>query len=145
MSRPAGVLRGLHFQTPPHAQAKLVRCVRGGIWDVAVDIRAGSPTFAKWVAVELTADNGLQLFIPVGFAHGFVTLEPDTEVEYKTSDVYAPDCEGGVIWNDPELQIAWPVVGDAPILSEKDGRLGTLAELAPPFAYDGRPLTAVEL
>ena len=100
MSQPVGVLRGLHFQRPPHAQDKLVRCVRGRIWDVAVDVRSGSPTYGRWVAAELSAENGRQLFVPVGFAHGFITLEPDTEVEYKVSDVYAADCEGGLIWNE---------------------------------------------
>src|SRR5277367_5874425 len=95
MSRAPGVLRGLHFQRPPHAQAKLVRCVRGRIWDVAVDIRAGSPTYGRWAGAELTADNGLQLYVPTGFAHGFVTLEPDTEVEYKVSAFYDRGSEGG--------------------------------------------------
>jgi dTDP-4-dehydrorhamnose 3,5-epimerase len=144
MSRERGVLRGLHFQTPPHAQAKLVRCVRGGIWDVAVDIRIGSPTYAQWVARELTAENGVQTFVPVGFAHGFITLKPDTEVEYKTSDFYAPECEGGVIWNDPDLGLPWPIPGSGPVLSEKDLRLSTLAKLNSPFEYDGHPLTPLD-
>jgi dTDP-4-dehydrorhamnose 3,5-epimerase len=144
MSRTAGVLRGLHFQRPPHAQAKLVRCVRGAIWDVAVDLRLGSPTFARWVACVLSADNGLQLFIPVGFAHGFVTLEPDAEVEYKASAYYAPECEGGLSWDDPTLDIPWPLAGNRPNLSDKDRGLPTLAEFASPFVYDGRPLTPLD-
>jgi dTDP-4-dehydrorhamnose 3,5-epimerase len=118
--------------------------VRGSIWDVAVDVRVGSPTYSEWVAQELTSNNGLQLFVPVGFAHGFITLEPDTEVQYKTSDFYAPGCEDGVIWNDPELNLPWPIAGDGPILSEKDTRLGALAELKSPFEYAGYPLTALE-
>jgi dTDP-4-dehydrorhamnose 3,5-epimerase len=140
MSRVAGVLRGLHFQRPPHAQAKLVRCVRGRVWDVAVDIRSGSPTYGKWVSRELSPENGLQLFIPTGFAHGFLALEPQTEVAYKTSDVYAPDCDGGLIWNDPDIAIRWPLGEDSPLLSDKDRELKTLAEFASPFAYDGTPL-----
>ena len=144
MSRAAGTLRGLHFQRPPHAQAKLVRCVRGRIWDVAVDIRSRSPTYAKWVACELTDDNGLQLFLPTGFAHGFLTLEPDTEVEYKASDVYEPASEGGLVWNDPNLNISWPLIGRDPILSDKDRALGSLAEFESPFAYDGTPLGTLE-
>ena len=140
-----GVLRGLHFQKPPHAQAKLVRCVRGAIWDVAVDLRGGSPTYAQWVACELTADNGLQLYVPVGFAHGFVTLQPDSEVEYKTSDYYAPDCEGGIIWNDASLALPWPLPAAGAALSDKDLVLPKLADFETPFAYDGEPLTALDL
>ena len=138
----AGTLRGIHFQTPPHAQAKLVRCVRGRIWDVAVDLRAGSPTFAKWVAAELTAERGEQLYIPVGFGHGFVTLEPDTEVAYKTSDFYAPECDEGLAWDDPEIAIQWP--NSDPLLSDKDCALPSLAGWTSPFPYDGRPLAALE-
>ena len=144
MSRDVGVLRGLHYQAPPHAQDKLVRCIRGRIWDVGVDIRRGSPTFGKWVAAELSADNGHQLFIPVGFAHGFVTLEPDTEVEYKCSALYAPETEGGLIWNDPTLALPWPVPADGPILSPKDLVLPPLNEAASPFAYDGVPLEPID-
>jgi dTDP-4-dehydrorhamnose 3,5-epimerase len=141
LSRSALVLRGLHFQAPPRAQDKLVRCVRGRIWDVAVDVRHGSPTYGRWVAAELSADNGRQLFVPVGFAHGFLTLEADTEVEYKVSDTYAADCDGGLIWSDPGLAIEWPLNGGAPVLSEKDARLPPLAEFQSPFAYDRDPLT----
>ncbi|MBI0435228.1 dTDP-4-dehydrorhamnose 3,5-epimerase [Roseomonas sp. KE0001] len=126
-----GTLRGLHFQTPPHAQAKLVRVLRGRILDVAVDLRAGSPTYGQHVAAELSAENGLQLYVPVGFAHGFCTLEPDTEVAYKVTDTYAPDCDKGLLWNDPALAIEWPVGPDAAILSEKDQRQPLLRDLPP--------------
>lgn len=132
LSEHARVLRGLHFQAPPHAQDKLVRVVRGRVWDVAVDIRRGSPTYGKWVAAELSAENDTQIFVPVGFAHGFVTLEPATEVLYKVSDIYAPETEGGIIWNDPDLAIPWPFDGD-PSLSSKDAVLPRFAEFESPF------------
>lgn len=140
-SRAAGTLRGIHFQRPPHAQAKLVRCLRGRIWDVAVDLRAGSPTYGKWVAAELTAAGGEQLFVPVGFGHAFLTLEDDCEVAYKTSDFYAPECDAGIAWNDADLGIAWPLQQGWPHLSDKDAGLGSLRDFASPFDYDGRPLT----
>ena len=124
-----GTIRGLHFQRPPRAQAKLVRCVRGSIMDYAVDVRRGSPTYGKYVAAELTAEGGEQLFVPVGFAHGFVTLEPDVEIAYKVSDLYAPDCEGGVIWNDPDLAIDWPVSAEDAITSDKDKILPRLKDM----------------
>ena len=143
-SRPAGTLRGIHFQTPPHAQAKLVRCLRGRIWDVAVDLRAGSPTYGQWVAAELTAAGGEQLFIPAGFGHGFLTLEPDTEVAYKVDDFYAPACDGGIAWDDPDLAISWPLPGATPELSDKDARLPALKDFVSPFAYDGRPLQLLD-
>jgi dTDP-4-dehydrorhamnose 3,5-epimerase len=143
LSRSPWVLRGLHFQTPPRGQDKLVRCVKGKIWDVAVDVRRGSPSFGQWVAAELSAENGCQLFVPVGFAHGFLTLEPDTEVEYKVSDLYAPDNDGGLIWNDPALNVAWPLGDAQPVLSDKDRRLPSVADFDSPFAYDGDPLTAL--
>lgn len=140
LSRPAGTIRGLHFQTPPHGQGKLVRCTRGRIMDYAVDIRRGSPTYGRHVAAELTAENGHQLWVPVGFAHAFCTLEPDCEVVYKVTDYYAPQNDGGLRWDDPEIGIAWPLPASGPVLSEKDTKLPTLAEFDSPFAYDGEPL-----
>lgn len=140
LSVPAFTLRGLHFQSPPRAQDKLVRCIRGRIYDVAVDIRRGSPSYGQWVGAELSAGNGDQLFIPVGFAHGFVTLEPDCEVTYKCSDTYAPASDGGIRWDSAGID--WPIpAGAAPELSDKDKVQPTLAEFDSPFAYDGRPLT----
>jgi dTDP-4-dehydrorhamnose 3,5-epimerase len=144
LSRPVGVLRGLHFQAPPHAQVKLVRCLRGRIWDVAVDIRDGSPSFGRWVGAELSAENGRQLYVPAGFAHGFITLEPDTEVEYKVTDFYDRDSEGGLIWNDPTLALPWPLPPGGPVLSDKDVLLPRLADFKSPFAYDGVPLAPLE-
>lgn len=139
LSVPAFTLRGLHFQTPPHGQDKLVRCIRGRIYDVAVDVRAGSPTYGQWVGAELSAENGHQLFVPVGFAHGFLTLEDNCEVTYKVSDVYAPQCDGGIRWDS--VGIDWPLpAGTAPELSPKDTQLPGLAEFDSPFPYDGRPL-----
>ena len=119
-------LRGLHFQLPPAEQVKLVRVVRGVIWDVAVDIRVGSPTFGRWAGVELSAENFRQFYIPAGYAHGFCVLSDEAEVLYKTSHVYSPDHERGILWNDPELQVRWPVT--EPLLSERDRRAPTLAE-----------------
>ena len=142
-SRPIGTIRGIHFQRPPHAQAKLVRCLRGRIMDYAVDLRRGSPTFGHQVAAELSAENGLQLFVPVGFGHAFVTLEPDVEVAYKVSDIYAPDCDGGIVWNDPTIAIAWPLPETGPVLSPKDTKLPTLADFDSPFAYDGVPIASL--
>ncbi|WP_286948698.1 MULTISPECIES: dTDP-4-dehydrorhamnose 3,5-epimerase [Brevundimonas] len=138
-----GTIRGLHFQRPPYAQAKLVRCARGSIMDYAVDVRRDSPTYGKWVSALLSADNGSQLYVPVGFAHAFITLEPDTEVIYKVSAAYAPDCDGGLLWNDPEIGIDWPLPALGPILSDKDAALPPLAEFDSPFDYDGVPLTAL--
>ena len=124
LSRTAFTLRGLHFQAPPHGQDKLVRCIRGSVFDVAVDVRRGSPTYGQWVGTELSADNGHQLFIPIGFAHGFVTLEPDCEVTYKCSEMYAPEADGGIRWDDPAIGIVWPLsAGVSPELSDKDRRL----------------------
>ncbi len=139
-SGPAGTLRGIHFQTPPHAQAKLVRCLRGRVWDVAVDLRNGSPTYGQSVATELTAARGEQFYVPAGFGHAFLTLEPDCEVAYKTSDFYAPECDTGIAWDDPDLAIAWPLEGRAPELSDKDAKLPAFKDFVSPFAYDGRPL-----
>lgn len=113
-----GVLRGLHFQNNPHAQGKLVRVAKGSVIDVAVDIRMDSPTYGQHVAVELSASNNKQFWIPVGFAHGFVSLEDDTIFCYKCTDYYAPDCEGGLLWNDEDLKIDWGI--DNPLVSEKD-------------------------
>jgi dTDP-4-dehydrorhamnose 3,5-epimerase len=143
-SAPAFTLRGIHFQTPPHVQAKLVRCLRGRIWDLAIDLRRGSPSYGKWVAAELSGDKGEQLYIPGGFGHAFLTLEPDCEVAYKTSDFYAPDCDGGIRWDDPSLAIPWPLAGRLPELSDKDKALPLLSEFASPFPYDGRPLQPLE-
>lgn len=144
-SAEVGTLRGLHFQTPPRSQAKLVRCVRGSIMDYAVDVRAGSPTWGQWVAAELSAENGRQLFVPVGFAHAFCTLRPDTEVIYKVSDTYAPECDGGVAWDDPTINIKWPLPASGPVLSDKDRNLPRLKDIKSPFAYDGLPLRPLEV
>jgi dTDP-4-dehydrorhamnose 3,5-epimerase len=127
-SAAVGTLRGLHFQTPPFAQNKLIRVARGRILDVAVDVRRSSPTFGKYVAVELSAENWRQLLIPIGFAHGFVTLEPDTEVLYKTTAVYSPANDCGVAWNDPDIGIVWPLPESGPLLSDKDRRCPQLRE-----------------
>lgn len=129
LSATVGTVRGLHFQSEPFAQAKLIRVVRGSILDVAVDIRRSSPTYGKHVAVELSAENGRQLFVPVGFAHGFCTLESDTEIEYKVSAYYSAANDHGLAWNDPDLKIAWPVDPARAVLSDKDCRQPTLAEL----------------
>lgn len=129
LSRDRGVLRGLHCQIGPNAQGKLVRCIRGAIWDVAVDARAGSPTFGRWVATELSAENWRQLWVPVGFLHGFCTLLPDTEVLYKVTAPYDRDAERGAIWNDPTLAIPWPIDAAEVVLSGKDQTLPRWAEL----------------
>ena len=123
-----GTLRGLHFQKAPHPQAKLVRVLKGAIYDVAVDVREGSPSFGRWVGAELTAERGEQLFVPRGFAHGYCTLTDDCELSYKVDGLYAPQAEGGVIWNDPDLAIPWPIEGE-PVLSEKDEVLPRLKDL----------------
>lgn len=129
-----GVLRGLHYQLPPHAQGKLVRVVRGAVWDVAVDIRPGSPTFGQWVAETLTEDNHKQLWLPPGFAHGFVVLSDSADFLYKTTAYYAPECDRGIRWDDPELAIAWPQVAGGYLLSEKDQRQPLLAQAQLPPA-----------
>jgi len=125
-----GVLRGLHFQSPPHAQGKLVRCVAGAVFDVAVDIRRSSPNFGRWVGVELSADNHRQLWVPPGFAHGFLVLSDSADFLYKTTDTYAPQAEGAVRWDDPAIGIIWPNVGAPPLLAEKDLKAPLLAEAA---------------
>jgi dTDP-4-dehydrorhamnose 3,5-epimerase len=139
-SKRAGTLRGLHFQLPPVAQAKLVTVLQGRILDIAVDIRRGSPTFGKYASVELSAATGRQLYIPVGFAHGYLTLEDDVALMYKVSDYYAPSYESGIRWSDPDIGIPWPFKDADIITSDKDGRLPFLKELVSPFAYDGQPL-----
>ena len=147
-SKRAGTLRGLHFQCPPAAQAKLVSVLRGRIFDVAVDIRRGSPTFGKHVSKELSAKSGYQLYVPIGFAHGFISLDDDTLVLYKVSDYYVPAQDSGVRWDDPEIAIQWPFKAGDIIMSDKDQQLPLLKELASPFAYDGyplAPLTVLEL
>ena len=122
-----GVLRGLHFQKEPYAQAKIVRCVRGEIYDVAVDLRKNSPTFGRYVSVELSEENKFMVYVPKGFAHGFLVLSENAEVIYKVDNVYAPGYEGGLIWNDEDIEIKWSV--DNPIISQKDRNLPTLKEL----------------
>lgn len=134
MSQAAGTLRGLHMQTPPHAQAKLVRCGRGRLFDVAVDIRKGSPTYGQWFGVELSFGNGRQLLIPAGFLHGFVTREPDTEICYKCTAHYAPDCDRSVRFDDPAIGIDWGLEG-APVLSAKDAAAPLLADIDNPFGF----------
>jgi dTDP-4-dehydrorhamnose 3,5-epimerase len=129
-----GTVRGMHYQNPPHAQAKLVRVSRGSILDVVVDIRRGSPTYGQYVAEELSAENWNQLYIPIGFAHGFCTLAPDTELQYKVSDYYAPESDAGILWNDATLDIAWPDFAGAQ-LSPKDLTLSRFADIDTPFGY----------
>jgi dTDP-4-dehydrorhamnose 3,5-epimerase len=126
----AGVLRGLHYQLPPQAQGKLVRVVQGAAWDVAVDIRPGSATFGRWFGLELSADNKRQLWIPAGFAHGFVALEDDTHFLYKTTDVWSKACERSILWNDPAIAVAWPIPPGlaAPLVAPKDAAAPVLAQ-----------------
>ncbi|RMB12418.1 dTDP-4-dehydrorhamnose 3,5-epimerase [Eilatimonas milleporae] len=136
LSREAGVLRGLHFQRPPHAQGKLVRVTRGRVQDVIVDLRKGSPTYGAHEAVELSAENWRQLWVPPGFAHAFCTLEPDTEFVYKVTDFYAPEADDGLRFDDPDLGIAWPFPSEALILSDKDRTLGSFKDFDSPFTYE---------
>lgn len=135
LSRKAGTVRGLHFQIPPHAQGKLVRVLRGAIYDVAVDLRVGSPSYGAYAGIRLCADTREQLYIPPGFAHGFCTLKDDTEVLYKVDDYYAPECEKGVFWKDPALGIDWPVDEETATLSDKDRAYPFLSDLPPYFTY----------
>ena len=132
-SHEAGTIRGLHFQAPPQAQAKLVHVLRGSVYDVAVDLRRGSPTYGKWCGATLTAAGGEQIFVPRGFAHGYCTLEKGAVVAYKVDGYYAPDLEGGIRWDDADIGIAWPVAAGMAIVSEKDGRLPGFAALQSPF------------
>jgi len=132
----AGTIRGLHFQRPPHAQAKLVRVLRGSIFDVAVDLRIGSPTFGVWVAERLSASGGEQLFVPRGFAHGFYTLEAGTEVAYKVDGFYSSECDSGIVWNDLTLDIPWPSKSGV-TLSDKDRELPTFDKRQSPFLFEG--------
>lgn len=134
LSRDVGTIRGLHFQAPPHAQGKLVRCGRGALFDVAVDIRKNSPTYGQWIGEELSFENGKQLWVPPGFAHGFVTRAPDTEIIYKCTDYYAPECDGAVRWDS--CGIDWAFEGD-PILSDKDADAPALADFDSPFTFEG--------
>ncbi|QLL44322.1 dTDP-4-dehydrorhamnose 3,5-epimerase [Sulfitobacter pontiacus] len=136
MSATTNTVRGLHFQAPPHAQDKLVRCGRGALFDVAVDIRNGSPTYGQWFGVELSFENGKQLLVPAGFAHGFVTRCPETEIIYKCSDYYAHAAEGAIAWDDPDIGIDWGL-GDLPqVLSDKDAQAPSLADLDSPFTFE---------
>ncbi|WP_328804249.1 dTDP-4-dehydrorhamnose 3,5-epimerase [Roseibium aggregatum] len=135
LSTEKGVLRGLHFQTPPFAQDKLVRVSRGAVFDVIVDIRKGSPTFAKWVGVEISAAKWNQVLVPKGFAHGFVTTEPNTELLYKVTDYYSRECDRSINFNDPEIGVDWPVDRSSVILSEKDKTAPLLADIETGFVY----------
>ena len=136
LSLDIGTVRGLHCQMPPHEQAKLVRCSRGRLFDVVVDIRMGSPRFGQWIAEELSAENGKQLFIPAGFLHGFITLETNTEIMYKCSDYYAPDCDVSVRFDDPDIAIDWPIETVRAILSDKDDAALRFADFQSPFVYE---------
>ena len=127
LSVEAGTLRGLHFQKPPHSEVKMVRCLQGAIWDVIVDLRAGSMTFGKWFGAELTAQNRTMMYVPKGFAHGFISLQPNSEILYLVSAHYSPETEGSLLWSDPNVKIIWPI---APVfISQKD--------------RNGKPLTAL--
>jgi len=142
-SKRAGTLRGLHFQVPPAAQAKLVSVVRGRILDVVVDIRRGSPTFGRHASVELSAESGRQVYVPEGFAHGFVTLEDEVVVMYKASAFYSPAHDCGIYWNDPDIGFPWPFKDSEVVVSDKDKRLPSLKEFVSPFAYDGNPFASL--
>lgn len=134
LSAKPGTIRGLHFQSVPHVQGKLVRCTAGALFDVAVDIRCGSPTYGQWVGETLTPTNGRQLWVPPGFAHGFCSLEPDTVICYKVTGYYSAECDKGLAWDDPTIGIAWPDVADAETISAKDRKQPLLAELPEYFS-----------
>ena len=134
LSSQVGTVRGLHFQSPPHAQDKLVRCGRGRLFDVVVDVRVYSPTYGQWMGEELSFENGKQLLVPKGFLHGFMTLEPETEIIYKCSDYYAPECDGSVRWDS--CGIDWPIEIASPVISEKDTAAQTLDQFNSPFVYE---------
>jgi dTDP-4-dehydrorhamnose 3,5-epimerase len=138
LSARAGTIRGLHFQCAPHIQGKLVRCTAGALFDVAVDIRTGSPTYGRWVAETLTPENGKQLWVPPGFAHGFCSLKPNTVICYKVTGYYSAECDKGLAFNDPEIAIAWPDVADPDTLSSKDCKQPSLTELPEYFQFEGQ-------
>jgi dTDP-4-dehydrorhamnose 3,5-epimerase len=133
VSTQPGTIRGLHFQAPPHAQAKLVRVLRGAVYDAAVDLRRGSSTYGKWCGARLTADGGEQIFVPRGFAHGYCTLEPETVVAYKVDAYYAPHSESGLIWNDPDIGVDWTIPAARVLVSDKDSKLSSLRFFETPF------------
>ena len=135
LSSDVGTVRGLHYQSPPHAQAKLVRCGRGALLDVAVDIRKGSPTYGAWISEVLSAENGRQLLIPEGFLHGFITLLPDTEILYKCNDYYSPECDGAVRFDDPDIGVDWGSDTSGAILSGKDDAAQSFADFDSPFDW----------
>jgi len=141
LSRPKGTLRGLHFQIEPFAQGKLIRVLRGAILDVVVDLRRGSPTYGQHVTATVSAASGNQVYVPIGFAHGFVTLEPDTEVAYKVTNYYSAAHDRGLLWNDPALGIDWGVTADEVVISDKDRLHPRLADLPERFVWPGRPAT----
>jgi len=143
-SKQAGTLRGFHLQLPPAAQAKLVVVLRGRILDVAIDVRRGSPTFGKHVSIELSSESARQFYVPVGFAHGFITLEDDVLVMYKVSDYYAPALDSGIRWNDPDIAFPWPFKDTDIVTSDKDQRLPFLKQFVSPFDYDGHPLESIK-
>jgi dTDP-4-dehydrorhamnose 3,5-epimerase len=142
-SRRAGTLRGMHFQNPPAEQAKLISVLRGRVLDVMIDVRRGSPTFGKYASIEISADSGRQLFIPAGFAHGFLTLEDEVIVTYKVSNFYSPPHESGIRWDDADVGVQWPMSPRDIILSDKDRQLPPLKTFVSPFRYDGNPLSGL--
>jgi dTDP-4-dehydrorhamnose 3,5-epimerase len=136
LSTNSGTLRGLHFQRPPHAQAKLVRVNRGAVYDVVVDLRVGSPSYGRWLGIILSASFWNAIYVPRGFAHGYLTLDVESEVQYKVDAYYTPDFESGIVWNDPDLAIEWPLKGSLPVVSQKDRELMRFIDFASPFVYE---------